>query len=244
MSRRLRDPLVALAVAAAPWAAVGGLRRLGSQPWLRVDWSDLGTWARITPLEDAIAAGLRSVALLAAWWLALSTTLYLAALASRIPRLVAAARPFTLPAVRRIADRALAGTIAVSTLAAPLVGSTAEPIDPGFLPVPAVTAPAPAPLPAAPYPPHPEPAAAAVPPGSPTTAGGVEVRPERATVDPGDNLWLISERTLAGALGRDPSEREIASYWRLVVDENRDRLRSGDPDLIYPGEVVVLPPLP
>lgn len=239
MTRRLRDLLVAVTVAAAPWAAVAGLRRLGSLPWLRVDWSDLGTWARMTPLEDAVAAGLRSAALVAAWWLALSTTLYLAALATRLPRLVAAARPFTLPAVRRIADRALAGTIAVSTLAAPLVGSTAERIDPGFLPVPAATAPAPSPAP--PYPPGAESAPApAVPPPEATAGDG----PASTTVVPGDNLWLISERALAGALGRPPSEREVASYWRLVIDENRDRLRSGDPDLIYPGEVVVLPPPP
>jgi hypothetical protein len=28
-----------------------------------------------------------------------------------------------------------------------------------------------------------------------------------------------------------------------VIKENRGRLRSGDPDLIYPGEVVLLPPV-
>jgi nucleoid-associated protein YgaU len=28
-----------------------------------------------------------------------------------------------------------------------------------------------------------------------------------------------------------------------VIEANRDRLRSGDPDLIYPGEEIILPPL-
>ena len=54
----------------------------------------------------------------------------------------------------------------------------------------------------------------------------------------GDNLWRISQRRL-DELG---SEDAIAPYWREVVDVNRPHLRSGDPDLIYPGEVIKLPP--
>jgi nucleoid-associated protein YgaU len=30
----------------------------------------------------------------------------------------------------------------------------------------------------------------------------------------------------------------------MVIEANRDHLRSGDPDLIYPGESIVLPRLP
>jgi nucleoid-associated protein YgaU len=40
-----------------------------------------------------------------------------------------------------------------------------------------------------------------------------------------------------------PTNREVAEYWRKVIDANRDRLRSGDPNLIYPGEEIILPPL-
>jgi nucleoid-associated protein YgaU len=36
---------------------------------------------------------------------------------------------------------------------------------------------------------------------------------------------------------------EISPYWRVVIETNREGLRSGDPDLIYPGETVVLPPV-
>jgi nucleoid-associated protein YgaU len=62
----------------------------------------------------------------------------------------------------------------------------------------------------------------------------------------GDNLWTISRAHLAAASGRGPgdlSNREIANYWIRVIEVNRDRLRSGDPDLIYPGEQIELPPI-
>ena len=63
-------------------------------------------------------------------------------------------------------------------------------------------------------------------------------------VEPDDHLWKISERRLDTLLRRDPSNAEISPYWREVIEVNRDGLRSGDPDLIYPGEVVTLPPAP
>jgi nucleoid-associated protein YgaU len=62
----------------------------------------------------------------------------------------------------------------------------------------------------------------------------------------GDNFWTIARTRLAEVRGRraaDLSDREIAVYWVTVVEANRGRLRSGDPDLIYPGEVVELPPV-
>jgi nucleoid-associated protein YgaU len=40
-------------------------------------------------------------------------------------------------------------------------------------------------------------------------------------------------------------ERVVARYWRSLVDANRDRLVvAGDPDLIFPGQQLVLPPVP
>jgi nucleoid-associated protein YgaU len=53
----------------------------------------------------------------------------------------------------------------------------------------------------------------------------------------GDHLWKIS----AGHLRPDAADHEIAPYWLEVIDVNTPNLRSGDPDLIYPGEVVELP---
>jgi len=65
--------------------------------------------------------------------------------------------------------------------------------------------------------------------------------PATVVVEKGDHLWSISAAHLAGRLSQSPSAAEITPYWRQVIEENRSRLRSGDPDLIYPGETVVLP---
>ena len=67
-------------------------------------------------------------------------------------------------------------------------------------------------------------------------AGASEV-----TVAPGDHLWGIAERTVAQRLGRGPTEAEVATYWSRLVDANRDRLATGDPDLIFAGQVFRLP---
>lgn len=64
--------------------------------------------------------------------------------------------------------------------------------------------------------------------------------PGSVVVQEGDHLWEISARHL----GDDAEDREVAPYWREVVDVNTPRLRSGDPDLIYPGEIVELPAIP
>jgi nucleoid-associated protein YgaU len=57
----------------------------------------------------------------------------------------------------------------------------------------------------------------------------------------GDHLWKISRRRLDAVLGREPENAEVGPYWREVIEVNRHGLRSGDPDLIYPGEMVTLP---
>lgn len=67
----------------------------------------------------------------------------------------------------------------------------------------------------------------------------------RYTIRPGDSLWLVAERHVASHLGGGPGdERGVARYWLRLVDENRATLRSGNPGLVYAGEIIVLPPLP
>ena len=64
-------------------------------------------------------------------------------------------------------------------------------------------------------------------------------------VQSGDNLWRIAEghvATLTGQPATDLAIAEVSSYWVRLVDHNSGRLRSGDPDLIYPGEQLTLPP--
>jgi nucleoid-associated protein YgaU len=60
-------------------------------------------------------------------------------------------------------------------------------------------------------------------------------------VGPGDHLWGIAERALSQRLGRAPTDAEIAPFWSQLVEANRDRLATGDPDLIFAGQVFRLP---
>ncbi len=60
-------------------------------------------------------------------------------------------------------------------------------------------------------------------------------------VEKGDHLWSITASHLESSTGEEPSPAEITPRWVEVIDANRDRIRSGDPDLIYPGETIVLP---
>jgi hypothetical protein len=65
-------------------------------------------------------------------------------------------------------------------------------------------------------------------------------------VAPGDNLWLISRDHLAEVNNLPASElsdHDIAAYWLRVIAENLDSLRSGNPNLIFPGELIRLPPV-
>lgn len=66
-------------------------------------------------------------------------------------------------------------------------------------------------------------------------------------VQPGDNLWKISHHHVATATGRPMntiSTKDVGRYWVELVETNRPFFRSDDPDLIYPGETISLPPWP
>ncbi len=88
-------------------------------------------------------------------------------------------------------------------------------------------------------------AAVAEPAGTPTfvpVALGEGPAPDGSVVvQPGDHLWKISATHLEGILDRPAEPEEIDPYWRVVIETNRASLTSGDPDLIYPGEVIELP---
>ncbi len=64
---------------------------------------------------------------------------------------------------------------------------------------------------------------------------------QHVVVRAGDSLWLLARTTLTHATGSLPGDSAVARYWRAVIDANRSTLRSGDPSLIFPGEMVVLP---
>ncbi len=72
--------------------------------------------------------------------------------------------------------------------------------------------------------------------------------PEVHVIVAGDNLWkvaadhLAAERAATDGAGAWPGEADIGSYWARLIDANRSALRSGDPDLVFPGERIALPP--
>lgn len=84
-------------------------------------------------------------------------------------------------------------------------------------------------------------------PAPPPPSATVAVRPAPPaawTVRPGDHLWSIATRSLTDRLGRSPSAQEVVPHWQRLVELNRDRLRDpSNPDLIYPGDDVLLPDL-
>lgn len=72
------------------------------------------------------------------------------------------------------------------------------------------------------------------------TAPGRGVR-----VQPDEHFWSIAMAQLQAAWGREPTPAEVTPYWQALVDQNRERLPPpGNPDLIHPGQELVLPPAP
>lgn len=73
-------------------------------------------------------------------------------------------------------------------------------------------------------------------------------RPEATgerTIARGDHFWEVAEETLTARLGRAASDDEVRPYWQALIDLNRDGLADpSNPSLVFPGQVVRLPPLP
>jgi hypothetical protein len=378
-------------------AALLALHWLGRFPALRVRWAEPVPWLASSPVQEVLGAVLRMVGLVMAYWLLASTLLYLLASLTRLPAAVRAVSWATIPVVRRVADHAVAVTLATSMVgggtlgvagpamaapdrggigpparkpvaaaqatsstAAPDAPSTSapepsqpayvpdpadqvpardeeatEPSQPGYVPDPADQAPRRLPPPETPatetpatetpatetpatgsgatprsgsgssatsttaptttapttaptittpsgaapqaspgqalegdavsttaptglrqpgYVPTPATSTtnppAEVQPDEPDTGSG-ETAPEAGqgrtiSVVEGDNLWTIAKGRLKeapGAGAREPTDREVADYWAQVKKVNRDELPSGDPDVIAPGDKILLPPV-
>ncbi len=57
------------------------------------------------------------------------------------------------------------------------------------------------------------------------------------TVRPGDSLWLIARRRLGDRASNADVERELVAIW----DANAERIGTGDPNLIFPGQRLHIP---
>jgi hypothetical protein len=217
MADRIRATIGLTAWMAFVAVAVAGLHSL--QPALPIQ----AIWSSEAGLELALGALLRVIGLTVGWWLLVSTVACLLIRVMRVPA-VRIDRA-TLPLVRRLADRISARSL-VRVLATPL--PLLDLVTPGYVPIPAFGA-------------ESQPAVSEAPA---VEARVIVTRPQEAVeviIVSGDNMWKLSERRLSEVLGRPPTDAETGPYWRRVVQANRDRIRSGDPDLIFPGEILILP---
>ena len=254
---RVRRHLPLLGLLVTTTACLVALHHLGPAVPGPPSWSghDVATWAtQRNPVLVALGI-LRLVALGFGYQLVAVAGLATAGSLSHAPALLRAADLIALPGVRGLLRRAAAATLSASTLlAGPAV--IARPAPSGLATLRVVGGgstvtlmldqPAPAPGQATltmepsdaeppPAPVDPPTEAPAEPPAS--SVGG----PATWTVARGDHLWSIAERTLAEQWHRPASEREVDRYWRGVVAANADLV---DPDLIFVGQQVALPPVP
>ena len=103
-------------------AAVLGLHWLGRLEGLRIGWGEPVRWLASSPVQEVLGALLRTVGLVMAYWLLASTVLYLLASLTRLPAAVRAVSWATLPLARRVADHAVAVTLATSMVGGGTLG--------------------------------------------------------------------------------------------------------------------------
>ena len=241
-----------------------GLHNLGNVRGFGVGWNSL--WLPTTRIDDAIAASLRYVALIMAYWLLASSVLYLTARLSGVPAAVRRVRWATLPIVRRVIDKAAVVSLTVGTLLAPaqaLAQTPPIPVEQTYVPSPAGFGTAEIPVVVV----DDEiliPPGATVPQSSPTSPGTSPVvhfdLPDAGfaaalpthllfgddgshVVVVGESLWSIAADRVERAFGEAQSDTSTAQYWIELVAANVGSLKSGDPDLIFPGESITLPPI-
>jgi hypothetical protein len=259
--RRLRHLAPTGLLFGAELAGVFALVRLGHVDGFSVPFAHVGLWLRQSPPADVLAATLRLVALGGLCWLFASTVLYGFARVVRATRVINALGWCTLPAIRRVVDGALAVSLVTTGVVASGAG-LAHAAPPPPPPTTSTTSPhvrsgrahvlesfPPAPTsPSSPAQQQPPPASSPPDPPTPTPppAPVPDAQAQRHVVVAGDNLWTIAAGEVARATGRSESEltdQEIARYWVELLTAARPGLRSGNPNLIYPGEVVPLPPI-
>ena len=70
-----------------------------------------------------------------------------------------------------------------------------------------------------------------------------ETQDAKVVVEVGDSFWSIAVGVLTERAAAPPEDRDVVEYWRRLIDANRSRLIDpANPDLIVPGQAVVLVP--
>jgi hypothetical protein len=78
-----------------------------------------------------------------------------------------------------------------------------------------------------------------MPPAAPAPAAPGD---ETWVVHAGDTFWSIAEEALADHRGSSPPQNDVIRYWRQLIAVNHPNLAApGNPDLLVPGQALVLP---
>ncbi len=255
----------ALVVVLLTAATFGVLWALGNVAAPGPDLADPAAWSRRTDPELAIIAALRLLGLVVSGWLLTTSVLYALAVRGRHRGLRHVVGSFTLPAVRRLVERAAVVSITASSLLGGATGAWAQ-AEPSVTsgdvvveepvvrdrPAPSTSVPptststtTPTTTTSTPTPPD---VAADPPPPIPEREPRVTPTPVRSevlhVVEAGESFWLIAQQLVAerrGTTVEDLTPADVHDTWVELVETNRATIRSGNPNLIYPGEVVTLP---
>lgn len=230
-------------VCAAIFGSAAALAALAAtMPMSGVDVHDPVGWLQAAPAEDALAVAGWLAAAFVCLYLVTTTLGYAAARLARSDPWLRLFGRLALRPVRRSVDVIAAIAVSMATLGpfGELAWAVASRPPPAVVPGREVTR-------SVVLPPghggvgfdlgHPAPAddgpslPSPVAPALPETAYEIVA---------GDNLWKIACRRIRAAHG-DPGLSLVTGYWLEVIDRNTAALRSGDPDLVFPGEIIVLP---
>lgn len=220
---------------------------------------DPGSWSQWagsrTPVVGAFAV-LGLVVVVLAWYLLVVTALLAASRLWGSARLVSLAAVLTLPMTRRLVyaglGLSLTGTSVVGSSGGVSVAGVGARVTAGLPPVVLVSADPAQADPANPPPvmrrlpdsPSPSAGAPSVPPAGTEMAASpaADEGANQWEIRPGDHLWAVAVRTLTAAWGTVPTDHEVAPYWRRLVAANRDHLADpANPDLVFPGQMMVVP---
>lgn len=200
----------------------------------------LTVWVDAREPAAATMALVRLLAEVSVWYVLALSALHVASKASRIAGGHRLADALALPGVRRVVHAGLGvGLAAASSVGSDEIGA---PDAVTMTPV------AEAPLVTQSRIEAPGGTATMRPHLAPTGDHGTAVMapaPSTWTIVAGETFWSIAEDLLADAWQRPPSDAEVDPFWRALVEANRGRLADpADPDLIHPGQVFEVPPVP
>lgn len=212
--------------------------------------SRLGTWAAARQPAEIFVALVRLALIGVLSYLLAATGLVVVAVAVRRPLVSTVADAVSVALVRRVVGGALGLSLAAAVLTGPRQPAAAASAHgpPAAMATTATTALTMQRLPDPPAPGGPPatdtaaPDAAAPAPVAPAAEPG----PGRTwEIRPGQHFWAVAEAVLAEAWSRPPTDHEVDHYWRALVERNRPVLRdAANPDLLYPGQVLEVPPPP